>query len=259
MLKDYSILKFTGTDAVDFLHGQFTTDIQQQTINTSSLTAWCNAKGQLIVTGILFKTDADLYFIIHSSLQEFVEKRLRMFVLRSDVNIENLTEDYCLNAGKNIEEKGVFSIAELNGISLLISKQEQTNSIDDNIFSLQCIQSGVPWLTKQHQEQYQPQMLNMDIINGLSYQKGCYPGQEVIARLHYRGTIKKRLFVVDSNSSITIGDEVFSANEKQGDILNVAQEGNNYVALAVCNVEISKTDNILINDSEVTISKTFHE
>lgn len=240
MLKDYAILKFTGEDAVSFLHGQFTSDIQTQANNTTSLTSWCNAKGQVIVTGIIYKTEAELLFIIHQSLQEFVEKRLRMFVLRSDVTIENVSG-------------ATITLPDINELSLTIFAQKQTSEIDNNEFLLQSIKAGIPWLTKTHQEEYQPQMLNMDLLQGLSYQKGCYPGQEVIARLHYRGTIKKRLFIVESNSALNIGDSIVASEERLGDVINVAKDDNNHIALAVCNTDIKNAEDITCNGNTVTV------
>lgn len=250
MLKDYAILKFTGNDAVSFLHGQCTSDIEAQAANTSSLTSWCNAKGQVIVTGILYKTEHELFFIIHISLQDFVEKQLRMFVLRSDVSIENITKQIHLIAS---DDNNQIILPTLTNVGLLISEQEQSNTLDDNAFALHCIQAGIPWLTQAHQEQYQPQMLNMDLLQGLSYQKGCYPGQEVVARLHYRGTIKKRLFIINCESSMEVDDELITNEEKNGSVINIAKADSNYIALAVCNIEIKEAKEVTCNGNNVKI------
>ena len=88
--------------------------------------------------------------------------------------------------------------------------KESITMTASHLWNLLDILAGLPWITSSTQEQYLPQMLNLDALKGLSYQKGCYPGQEIIARLHYRGEVKKRLNLIQSEQPLSIGDQLIS-------------------------------------------------
>ena len=164
-------IRIDGTDAAGFLHGQFTTDITGLAPGQTGLSAWCDPKGRVIATFILARLDDTFQLLLPGALKEIFIKRLRMYVLRADVNI--------VDAGAEIEK-----IPEL---------PTYLSELDSESWETASIRRGIPWLYKETSARFLPQELNLDELDAVSFTKGCYPGQEIIARLRYRGQVKRRL------------------------------------------------------------------
>lgn len=164
-------LRINGTDAAGFLHGQFTTDVTGLASGHSGLSAWCDPKGRVIVTFILARLEETFWLLLPQSLKDTILKRLKMYVLRADVKIAD--------AG-----------AEAETLPELPAYVSATDGCDRETAS---IRQGIPWIYPATSGRFLPQELNLDHLDALSYTKGCYPGQEIIARLRYRGQVKRRL------------------------------------------------------------------
>ncbi len=281
-LSGFAVLEVSGNDRQSFLHGQFINDLNLIDTPAAQLSAWCNPKGQVITTLLIINTGENYFLIFKEELKEVVQKRLSMYILRSDVKINDISDQSPLIGIANTSDLAIFGSnipskpGELHAIDDLIIvclpdfsgrylitgaietlknkvtelniKSQMTSS---SIWDLLDILAGLPWITSKTQEQFLPQMLNLDSLNALNYQKGCYPGQEVIARLHYKGKVKKRLNLIKSEQQLHIGDNIYleQPDNKVGTIINTAihPDGKSY-ALAV--IELDNTSENLYFDNQ---------
>lgn len=280
-LSGFSLLAVTGNDRHTFLHGQFINDLNLIEESKAQLSAWCNPKGQVITNFIIINTGISYLLLFKHELKEFVQKRLRMFVMRSDVTIEDITESSPLvgvsntkdltslgdniptNAGEVHAVDGlvIVCLPDNSGRYLITGNIEAlTKKLPDlnntftssSVWELLDILAGLPWISSATQEQFLPQMLNLDILKGLSYQKGCYPGQEVIARLHYRGEVKKRLQIIKSEVELIVGDNIYinQTETKAGAIVNSSHHPDGtFYSLAI--ITLDNVNNELFSDTEV--------
>jgi len=246
-LSGFALLAISGNDRHSYLHGQFINDLNLIEKPAAQLSGWCNPKGQLITNFLIINTGTSYLLMFKEDIKEFVQKRLSMFVMRSDVTIKDISEsspmvglansndlsslapDIPTNPGAILAIAGLIIICLpdssgryliIGSIEALINKLSELNNsltmTDSSVWNLLDILAGLGWITSTTKEQFLPQMLNLDALKGLSYQKGCYTGQEVIARLHYRGKVKKRLHLIKSKSQLLVGGH-----------LNPEQSGNN--------------------------------
>jgi tRNA-modifying protein YgfZ len=289
-LANFTILAISGNDRHTFLHGQFINDLNLIEKPGAQLSAWCNPKGQVITNFIIINTGISYLLLFKQDLKEFVQKRLSMFVMRSDVTIENITESSPIigmantkdlsalgeniptNAGEVYAVDGLVIICHpdnsgrylITGITEALTKklpELHLTLTSSTSWELLDVLSGLPWITSATQEQFLPQMLNLDVLNGLSYQKGCYPGQEVIARLHYRGEVKKRLQLIKTDNELVVGDSVYLDNSenKIGTVINSARDPvGNYYGLAVIELE-KESEKLISSDKEITLIELPYE
>ncbi len=284
-LTGFTMLAVSGDDAHTFLHGQFINDLNQIEKPGAQLSAWCNVKGQVITNFLIINTGISYLLVFKKDQKEFVQKRLGMFVLRSKVTIEDVSETSPLvgiantndlsiltpntpvNPGDITAHEGLIIVCHpdnsgrfliTGSIEALIKKLSDLKNIlnlcSNSTWSLLDVLSGLPWITSRTQEQFLPQMLNLDTLNGMSYQKGCYPGQEVIARLHYKGQVKKRLQLIKTENALNVGDTIIQKEtvNKVGTIINteVHPDSSSY-SLAV--IELDKLNETLVSDNQTII------
>ena len=289
-LSHLSIVEITGQDAEEFLHGQFTNDLKTLDKYKLQSSAWCNAKGQVLANFYIFKHNAGLTLLLPTDLKSKFIKRLQMFVLMSDVIINDKSNELGLigiSINKIIERLNIvidsipeepatvietenYTCIRIFDSNLRIILIGTTNILEKNWSQLTAclvpvgtlqwelldILSGFPWVTSACTEKFLPQYLNMDLLGGLSYDKGCYPGQEVIARLHYRGKIKRRLFLADSQqpSPPTVGDAIYAGNKNIGSIINVQPHPEfGYLLLAVIEIDKVRSESVTINNIDGSI------
>jgi tRNA-modifying protein YgfZ len=279
-LSGFTTLAISGDDRHAFLHGQFINDLNLIDKPAAQISAWCNPKGQVITNFLIVNTGIAYLLIFKTDLKDVVQKRLGMFIMRSDVMINDISDsspliglantndlsslnsdiptsagEVCVFAGLIVichpDNSGRYLITgSIEALTKNIPALDSTMT-SSPIWDLLDILSGLPWLTSISQEQFLPQMLNLDLLKGLSYQKGCYPGQEVIARLHYRGEIKKRLHLIKSAQPLATGNNLYlkDAENKVGVIINSGShpDGNTY-ALAV--ITLDKTTDKLFADTQ---------
>lgn len=252
-LSDFAMLAVEGDDRHVFLHGQFINDLNLIDKPAAQLSAWCNPKGQLITNFLVINTGTSYLLIFKQELKEFVQKRLTMFVMRSNVTITDISDTSPLLGLDNISDlslldkniptvsgavyafDGLIIICHPDGsgrylltgsVDALINKlnvlKNQFMMTGSTIWNLLDILAGLPWITSATQEQFLPQLLNLDALKGLSYKKGCYPGQEVIARLHFRGEVKKRLKLISTDQRLSTGDSLYleQSENKVGTVIN---------------------------------------
>ncbi|MDZ7736371.1 MAG: hypothetical protein U5P41_09890 [Gammaproteobacteria bacterium] len=254
-LPSLSLIRVTGEDRLEFLHSQLTRDLHKLEIGQAGLSAWCNPKGRVIATLLLCHYADHVDLIVAGDLKDAVLKRLRMFVLRSRVKLTDSTDQTCIGiSGEASEalltewlkslEPQEWSISHtkklcavrIPGPAARFLVYGQGDDIDplwqactatcrpvsEAQWTLLNIETGLPWIDQAVSEQFLPQMLNLDRTGGLDFNKGCYPGQEVIARLHYRGEVKQRLrYGTTDSSSISPGDALYNnSGERAGTVVN---------------------------------------
>ncbi len=255
-LSKLGLIKVTGNDAETFLQGQFTNDVRQVTDTLSQLSAMCSPKGRVIVNFRLFKRDNAYYLLLPKESLVATIKRLQMYVLRAKVKLEDASDHlYAIGiAGANSSEiltdcLGFAPPTEINAcltvekITVLKLPDNQARyivitetldnlstcgeiSADESEWQLLDILAGLPQILPATNEAFVPQMLNYDILNGISFKKGCYTGQEVVARMQYLGTLKRRMYLakIDTAQLPQPGDALYISSDEQsvGKIVNAS-------------------------------------
>ena len=208
-LPSLALIEASGADAPEFLHGQFTNDVLGLEDGKATLSAWCNPKGRVIATFLLCRSGNRYWLALPQALKAAFLRRLKLYVLRASVNIAVADEGLALAgmigapAGQS-RAAGVFPVvppaAGLNNdLAIVIAAPETLRESQTGLegneqdWDTANVRRGIPWLEEQTRERFLPQELNLEALGALSYDKGCYPGQEIIARLRYRGEVKRLL------------------------------------------------------------------
>jgi folate-binding protein YgfZ len=247
ILTDNKVLKISGTDATSFLQGQLTNDIAKLDEKTAQLNALCQHQGKVIALLTVVKKADDFYAIINNSMLDIVKNRLSMFIIMSDVVIE-ISEFDAIGC---LDGSGEFKLNDEISYDLLKDHDFET----DEMWKTTLIESKIPEVYPQTSEKFVPQMLNLDIDEfGVNFKKGCYTGQEVVARLHYLGTAKRRMFEFSSDFEVKVGDELLvessTSSKASGIVVSVIKLPAYYQFLATLEVDKSYKD-VVINNNKV--------
>ncbi len=274
------IVKVTGEDALSFLQGQLTNDLQNLDRNWQ-YHGYCSPKGRTMAVFIAWRTPSAIYLMTDSSVFESVINRLRMYVLRSKVVFEPLDSDYLL--GHNSQNASVsesfdmYSMEQHNGCfilgfgdrvltvntessadsepSLILNLEKQT-SIAEESWKEADIKANLPRVTEATSESFVPQMLNLDLLDGVSFKKGCYTGQEIVARMRYLGKLKQRQYAAKLSQTIgvnIIGSKVLTKDGKNaGQITNSTP--NSKLVNAVLRTELIDEPLFLETEEAISIS-----
>ncbi|XXQ69263.1 YgfZ/GcvT domain-containing protein [Neisseriaceae bacterium B1] len=237
----FGVIRATGDERHDFLHNQLSNDIIHLAANQACYATYNTPKGRVIANMIVLNTGTELLLILAADLAETVCKRLKMFVLRAKVQLEVLPDWGVSGSLKDDAEPILPSEPQLvltvNGQgeiqlphsgSLKVAPKAKFPDIDEKavqIFNRHEIESGYPWISAATTETCVAQMLNQHIIGGVHFRKGCYPGQEIIARAQYRGQVKRGLALASNEKPQNAGAEVLDEKQAEaGLVLNVAGE-----------------------------------
>lgn len=233
-LSHLGLIEVNGADAAAFLHAQLTNDVLALPDGHAQWNGWCTPKGRLLVTFLLWREGERFVLLLPKALQQAIQKRLQMFVLRSKVTLRDASEDA---VAIGITEHPLTDVPAMTlarsdaGAVLPLSPhrtlmlaapavaQQRWNEFIENgtkesgeaAWRWAGISDGVYSLTPETQEQFVPQMVNFDLTGGVSFKKGCYPGQEIVARTQYRGILKRRMIRADCTAALKPGDAVFAA------------------------------------------------
>ncbi|MGL4767834.1 MAG: YgfZ/GcvT domain-containing protein [Formosimonas sp.] len=203
-LPHLGLIRVTGADARSFLHSQLTQDVLGLADNQSKLAGYCSAKGRLYAVFQMF-SDADAVFLItQRELIEPVVKRLRMFVLRAKVVFEDVSDTFAIQGVCASDALAADECRKTNDgyrVGVLPASQPRELRIAPQVAELDSpalwdwlnVSAGQPQVTLATYEAFVPQMINLDRVGGVNFKKGCYPGQEVVARSHYLGKLKRRM------------------------------------------------------------------
>jgi folate-binding protein YgfZ len=206
-LNRYGLLAVTGADARDFLHAQLTNDIANLPPNRAALAGWCTAKGRLLASFLVIPAKDGFLLQVARDLAPAVAKRLSMYVLRSKVKIADESDAWAqygvwdADLGEGAAWDGdVVTVRVAERRFLKIGKGfSQDCGHTEEAWTLQEIRAGRPLITAATQDQFVPQMVNFEALGAIDFQKGCYPGQEIVARAQYRGQVKRRMVHVHTD------------------------------------------------------------
>jgi len=204
-LTRYGLLSVTGDDAREFLHAQLTKDIRNLPQDRAAFAGWCSAKGRLLASLLVVPAQQGFLLQLARDLAPAVAKRLAMFVLRSKVKIADVSDAWeqhgVLSSDWNFEgvvweaTKVKIKVADKRFLHLGPAAEMQGEAITagEEAWVLEEIRAGRPFISAATQDQFVPQMVNLETLGGVDFQKGCYPGQEIVARAQYRGQVKRRM------------------------------------------------------------------
>lgn len=279
------VLSVSGKDAAKLLQGQATCNVYDVIDTQATIGAFCNPQGRAISTFLLAKKAEEYLLILPLELMETIRTRLQKYVLRSDVAFTDRSCDLCLlglfdNKKSNEpmfaahSENGSLFIAFGAGKSrhLLIADVEQAISLwsgrqsnqgfipkSPQEWQLLDMQDGIPWLNTATTEDYIPQMLNLDTLGGISFTKGCYTGQEVVARTHYLGKVKRALHLAECRTDTAPESNAVILDKKNmdqsaGQVLTAISQDGICTLLAVLLVpECGEADLALKDRPEVSL------
>jgi folate-binding protein YgfZ len=261
-LTDWGLIRASGADARSFLQGQLTQDVLTLDAHHARLAGWCSAKGRLLATFVMWQRAPDeLLLACSADLLPAALKRLSMFVLRARCKLTDASAELPLwglagaAAGGGLGDAAPASVWAHSALGtgdvvrlpdalsagpavprwLLAGEPPPAlPTLDADAWRWLEALSAVPRVAAATAEQFVPQMVNLDLVGGVNFQKGCYPGQEVVARSQYRGTLKRRGQVVQSAVALHPGQEVFhSADPGQpaGMVVTAGSFGTRHAAL----------------------------
>lgn len=295
-LNDLSLIEVTGENAAEFLHNQLSNDVQHLNTVEARFAAYCTPKGRMLASLLFWKTGSSIFLQISSTLQATIQKRLQMFVMRAKVKLNNVSDGYVAmglggeNAGKTLQawfpqlpesvnakidnEFGsliratdAFGHARYEWIiqrevleNIWAELEVKFTHVDSNVWRRAEILAGIPHITDKTQELFVPQMVNFELIGGVNFKKGCYPGQEIVARSQYLGKLKRRMFIAEILANdVQAGMEVFSsidASQPCGTIVNAEiQDQNSFICLVELKVADQETGKIHLGSNTASMLK----
>ncbi|HEX6005492.1 MAG TPA: folate-binding protein [Burkholderiales bacterium] len=271
-LRRKGLIVFSGADAQAFLQGQLSCDVAAVAGGKSSYGSYCTPQGRILASFLLWRAGDEYFMQLPAVLCEPMQKRLSMYVLRAKAKATLASDAYAQfgiagddatrviaalfadapAASHEVMRADGATVIRLPGDRFLVIAptvaaahvrdalvKSGASEADEAAWERLDIRAGVPWITPATQEQFIPQMVNLDLIGGVSFSKGCYPGQEIVARAHYRGQVKQRMHLVhiDADTAVQPGDSIYSAymgSQSSGAIVNAAPAPRGgYDALAV--------------------------
>lgn len=241
-LNHLGLIRAQGTDAAKFLHSQLTNDFSLLGLSEARLAGFCNAKGRLQASFIGFKrSPSDILLLCSQDLLAMTLKRLSMFVLRAQVKLTDASADFVVYglAGSAVSaatvasgdvERVAWRKFDLDAISVIqlypadgvpralwVAPTGSTAPTGAVLTPEQWawgeVRSGIATVTQPVFEAFVPQMLNYESVGGVNFKKGCYPGQEVVARSQFRGTLKRRAYLAHADAALKAGDELFTPDD----------------------------------------------
>tara|TARA_B110000003_G_scaffold58159_1_gene58230 strand:- start:221 stop:1009 length:789 start_codon:yes stop_codon:yes gene_type:complete len=241
-LEHLRVLTISGEDAGELLQGQMTQDIRKLEDEKIHITSFCNVQGRVIASAFIQGRNDQYDLILSSEIIDDLENHLKRYVLRSKVVIEQSIEKTFGSYKSDVnEDSKEYGSLKNDPERVLILSAQAPKSIDNFISTeewIRCdIENKIAIIDKESSEKFIPQMLNLDILDAVSFSKGCYTGQEVVARVQHRGKIKQRMFKfkTENKNLITHGSEIHHESKKVGTVVISELIDNNSIGLAVIN------------------------
>ena len=270
-LYEWGVIRAQGADAASFLHGQLTQDIAHLDERQARLAGYCSAKGRLLATFVAWREQPEQILLACSAdLLPATLKRLSMFVLRAKCKLSDASDEFALygltgasasawlggsapaspwamgraGTARVIRLPDADATARWLCAVPLEMPAPRMAELDARTWQWIEVRSGVPRLTAATSEQFVPQMLNLELLGGVNFHKGCYPGQEVVARSQYRGTLKRRTYLVDSTAALRPGMEVFHSGDpsQPAGMVVLAASGRDGRHAALVELKIAATE-----------------
>ena len=236
-LADWGLIRATGADAASFLHGQLTQDMTGLREGQARLAGYCSAKGRLLASFIVWREGPDnLLLACSADLLPATLKRLSMFVLRAKCKLSDASAELALwglagaatlgptaalapwqvqpaEGGWRLRLPDAAGLPRALQVQPTAAPAPAAATLASGDWQWLEVQSGIARIVGATVEQFVPQMVNLELVGGVNFQKGCYPGQEVVARSQYRGTLKRRAVLVDCDTAPVAGQELFHSDD----------------------------------------------
>jgi len=268
-LTHLGLIECSGDEAKTFLHNQLTSDINHLEADAAQHSAWCSAKGRMLASFLLFRNGPDYQLQLSADLAPAIHKRMQMYVLRAKVKLSDLSasreilglagpqaETLLQQAGLPVPALALATAAFADGkvirldaarFEIVVATEAAAASwgklaagatpVGTPVWQWLDIEAGIPLISEATKEEFVPQMVNFDQLGGVSFHKGCYPGQEVVARTQYLGKVKRHLYRIQAATPIAAGNALYSPENPEhpcGMVANAAPApGGSYAALAV--------------------------
>ncbi|MGD9773753.1 YgfZ/GcvT domain-containing protein [Diaphorobacter sp.] len=250
-LSHLGVIRVAGEDAAKFLHGQLTQDFALLDLHHARLAAFLSVKGRMLASFIAFKrSSTEVLLVCPRDLLAPTLKRLSMFVLRAKARLTDATADFALYgllgdaaraampsaipaaepwAKADVGDASVVQLYPANGQPRALwlapagSSAPAGEPVSEALWLWTEVRSGIATVTAPVADAYVPQMLNYESVGGVNFKKGCYPGQEVVARSQFRGTLKRRTYLAHATEPVTVGAEVFANGDAEQPVGTVVQ------------------------------------
>lgn len=288
-LSHLGLISACGSDAASFLHGQLTNDLEGLSTDRSLLAAFLNPKGRMLADFRVYRHNGTFYLCTDRHLVPETLKRLRMFVLRANVTLEDASDGWVRigyagpDADRALADQGlsipatVDGVAHADGLTLIrlpgphprfeihgdkepvealwTRLDVQAAPVGADAWTLLDIRAGLPAVHPETVEEFVPQMVNYDLLGGLNFKKGCYPGQEVVARMRYLGKLKRRTYraAVRTGNTPPPGTPVYKPDDAQsvGTVISACPTSEvNQELLAMIQIEAADEGNVRLGDPE---------
>ncbi|MDR6423043.1 folate-binding protein YgfZ [Paraburkholderia phenoliruptrix] len=251
VLTQFGVIDATGDDAASFLHGQLTNDTQHLDAANARLAGYCSAKGRLLASFLTWRSGDAIRLLVSKDVQAAVQKRLSMFILRAKAKLADASGELAVIGLAGDVRKALSGVFDAlpDGVHVKVDGAagslirvpdacerlrylwigpkaqieaqlpalgEKLKQVSPAVWDWLDIRAGEPRITQPVVEQFVPQMVNFDVLGAVNFKKGCYPGQEVVARSQYRGTIKRRTSlanVAGELDSVKAGAELFHSDD----------------------------------------------
>ncbi len=255
-LSHFSLIAFSGEDSLTFLQSQVTNDLRGQSPNQAVFAGYCTAKGRLQANFLVLRLGDDYLLLLPEGLRETLQKRLSMFILRSKTRARDASAEWVrlglsgpgsrallTRVWGSAPTAGLCVLQHADGLAVGLAEDRfdilvrpeaatalwqrlsaEARPIGHTAWDALLVNAGIPTLLPATFEAFTPQMVNMEVLHGVSFNKGCYPGQEVVARTHYLGKVKRRMFLAHVEAAATPGTHLFSSavpGQDCGMIVNV--------------------------------------
>jgi len=281
-LSPLGLIRVRGGDARTFLQGQLTNDTTQVDTNQSQLSSYCSPKGRMLASFRILERDGDLLLILPAERLDAILKRLKMFVLMSKVELDDVSGEFALvelsgdcasdllpidppTANDAVTSLDGYSVIRVPGdrprfqvlgpvdeIEALWDEAEKTATPTAfSSWQLLDIRAGIPSVWENTVEAFVPQMANLQAVKGVSFTKGCYTGQEIVARMQYLGKLKRRMYRgrIDSAEAPSPGDELFSEHSASGQgagrlVSTAPSPLGGYEVLAVVEISVAEAGGV---------------
>ncbi|MBB5205444.1 hypothetical protein HNQ51_002763 [Inhella inkyongensis] len=261
-LAHWGLIRAEGADAASFLHGQLTQSVTDLSTTQARLGGYCSAKGRLMANFVLLREGPENFaLLLPRELIPGLVKRLSMFVLRAKAKLRDASDETpiwgLVGPGVPAElpiwgvQAGLLRLPDALGQrrALVLGTQPPSSAeLSAPDWAWLEVQAGLPWVSAGTAEHFVPQMINWELLGGVNFQKGCYPGQEVVARSQYRGTVKRRtqLLLGAAASPLPLaGAELFAGPDREqpvGEVVMAAQQGDQMALLAELQLSAWETE-----------------
>ena len=279
-LSQLGVIALRGEDTAAFLQGQLSNDVRALHADSAQWSGYCNPKGRLLGNFLAWRQDEDYCLQLSGDILAGVLKRLSMFILRAKVQTRDASDENVRlvvagrqalaavtaamgavpeaamhsvagEAGQVIrlgDDKFVLSIAPGRAAAVWQALRQSATPVGAPVWDWLRLNAGIPMIVTATQELFVPQMVNLEVIGGVSFQKGCYPGQEIVARSQYLGKLKRRMFLAHVDAEAAPGDPLYSADmdgQATGTVVNAAPApAGGFDVLAVAQVESANTQTL---------------